>query len=156
MKSATILPVVWTARILRGLRQLIPPRSIEGRNLGIAGERRAVWFYRWRGYSIEERNLRTSDGEIDLIVMRARTVVFVEVKTRQWLHLGEPHEAVNRAKQLQIARLAERYLRSRDFSGYEVRFDVVSIVWTGHRFRLEYFPDAFALASDEVRPWRVR
>ena len=154
--STTNPPLEWMTRIRRGLRQLIPGRSIESRNLGIAGERRAVWFYRWRGYSIEERNLRTSDGEIDLIVMRSRTVVFVEVKSRRLLHRGNPHEAVDRAKQLRIARLAERYLRQRDLSGYEVRFDVVSLVWTGHRFRLEHFPGAFALASDEVRPWRVR
>lgn len=149
-------PIEWMNRIRRGLRQLIPARSIEGRNLGTAGERRAVWFYRWRGYSIEERNLRTSGGEIDLIVTRGRTVVFVEVKSRQRLHLGDPHEAVDRSKQLRIARLAERYLRHHGLSACEVRFDVVSLVWTGHRFLLEHFPGAFDLASDEVRPWRVR
>ena len=53
--------------------------------LGPIGERRALWYFRLRGYRIVARNVRLRRGEIDLIVRRGRTLVFVEVKTRQSL-----------------------------------------------------------------------
>lgn len=130
---------------------------IAPRDLGRAGETRGVWFYRWRGYSIVERNLRSNDGEIDLVVRRRGTVAFVEIKTRQTKDRGAPHEAVNRAKQLQIAKLAERFLASRGFEGVtSVRFDVLSVFWNGRRFEIEWFPAAFELMADPARPWKSR
>jgi|GEM_PF-90588 len=146
----------WLPRMVHSLERFIPRRSFERRELGKVGERRALWFYRCRGYSIEERNLRTPAGEIDLVVRRGRTVVFVEVKTRQWVHKGEPFEAVDRIKQLQVAKLAGEYLNRGSRREMRVRFDVVSIYWTGRRFRLEHFPDAFVVMSDEHRPWRSK
>lgn len=127
------------------------------RDLGRAGETKGVWFYRWRGYSIVERNFRLNDGEIDLIVRRGRTVAFVEIKTRQTKERGAPYEAVNRAKQLQIARLAERFLAMREMQGVTtVRFDVLSVFWNGKRFEIEWFPSAFELMADPARPWKSR
>ena len=38
--------------------KLLPARVMEARELGQAGERRAAWHYRWRGYSILDRNVR--------------------------------------------------------------------------------------------------
>jgi putative endonuclease len=124
------------------------------RDLGVAGERRAVWHYRLRGYTIVERNYRCPRGEIDLVVRRGRTTAFVEVKTRQQSHAGEPGEAVDAAKQLRIVRSAEYFLAcSREEIG-NVRFDVVSLLWTGWRFRLMRYADAFRPTADPRKPWR--
>src|SRR5438045_3651495 len=108
-------------------------RAFEAKDLGRRGERRAAWHYRLRGFTIVARNVRSHAGEIDLIVRRGRLLVFVEVKTRQSLAAGEGYDAVRRDKRLQIVRLAEAYL-ARNPHGGEIRYDVVSLFWTGRRF----------------------
>ena len=115
---------------------------MDARELGRRGERRAAWFYRLRGFRILAHNLRFRRGEIDLVVRRGRLLVFVEVKTRQSMAAGEGYEAVDREKQKQVATLAEQYLAKQPHRG-EVRFDVMSLFWTGRRFVVTHFADAF-------------
>ena len=126
---------------------------MESRELGRRGERRAAWFYRLRGYSIVARNVRFRSGEIDLIVRRAGVLAFVEVKARQSLAAGEGFESVDRAKQLQLVRLAGEYLARHPHRG-DIRYDVLSLYWTGVRFVIQYYRDAFRPVCDPRRPWR--
>lgn len=121
--------------------------------LGAIGERRAAWYFRLRGYRIVARNVRLRRGEIDLIVRRGRTLVFVEVKTRQSLSAGEGFEAVDRRKQLRLVALVDDYL-ARATGPTDVRYDVVSIFWDGRRFHLTHFADAFRPRSNPRYPWR--
>jgi putative endonuclease len=88
-------------------------------------------------------------------VRRGRTLAFVEVKTRQSLAAGEGYEAVGSDKQLQLVRLAEAYLARRPHRG-TIRYDVLSLFWSGRRFIVTAFADAFQPASDARRPWRWR
>ncbi len=128
-------------------------RAIPVAKLGARGERRAAWFYRLRGYSIVGRNLRLRDGEIDLVVRRGSMLAFVEVKTRQSLTAGEGYEAVDSAKQLRLVRLAGEYLARHEHRG-DIRYDVISLYWTGLRFVVRHFPDAFRPVSDPRQPWK--
>jgi len=126
---------------------------IPSRELGRRGEQRAAWFYRLRGYRIVERNLRMRGGEIDLVVRRGGLLVFVEVKTRQSLLAGYGVEAVDRRKKLQIISLTSAYLARHPHDG-EVRHDILSLFWTGWRFLVSHYPDAFRPIADRFRPWR--
>jgi putative endonuclease len=126
---------------------------IPSRLLGRRGERRAAWFYRLRGYRIVERNLRMRGGEIDLVVRRGGLLVFVEVKTRQSVAAGYGVEAVDRRKKLQIISLTSAYLARHPHDG-EIRHDIVSLFWTGWRFVVTHYPDAFRPIADRFRPWR--
>jgi putative endonuclease len=126
---------------------------MNSRDLGRRGEQRAAWFFRLRGYAIVSRNERLRSGEIDLIVRRGRVLAFVEVKTRQSLAAGEGYESVDRAKQLQLVRLAGEYLAKHQHDG-DIRYDVVSLYWTGLRFVVRHFPDAFRPVSHARRPWQ--
>jgi len=126
---------------------------MNSRELGRRGERRAVWFYRLRGYSIVARNERLRGGEIDLVVRRGSVLAFVEVKTRQSLTAGEGYESVDRAKQLQMIRLADEYLARHRHLG-DIRYDILSLYWTGLRFVIRHFPDAFQPVSDPRQPWK--
>lgn len=126
---------------------------MNGRDLGARGERRAAWFYRLRAFRIVARNVRFRDGEIDLIVRRGRLLAFVEVKTRQTLGAGEGFEAVGRAKKGQLIHLAGKYLARHPHRG-TIRYDVISLFWTGRRFLLRHFADAFQPTSDPHRPWQ--
>lgn len=122
--------------------------------LGRRGERRARWFYRLRGFRIVEANLRIGRGELDLVARRGRLVVVAEVKTRQSLAAGQGFEAVGREKQLQLVRLAGAYLARLRDARVELRYDVVSLYWTGRRFVVTHFPDAFRPVCDARTPWR--
>jgi putative endonuclease len=98
------------------------------RALGQAGEDRAAAWYRAHGYEVHDRNWRCRDGELDLVVSRARTLVFVEVKTRRTDRFGIPAEAITPAKQRRLRDLARRYLEATGARPAALRFDVVSIL----------------------------
>jgi len=115
------------------------------------GERRAAWYYRLRGYSILERNLRLSAGEIDLVVKRGATVVIAEVKTRQSDVAGEGHEAVNRKKRERMIKLGDQYAAKHPEA--QLRYDILSLRWTGRRFIVSHYEDAFRPVADAQRPW---
>ena len=129
-------------------------RRLDPRELGRRGERRAAWFYRLRGYRVVGRNVRLREGEIDLVVRRGRTLVVVEVKTRQSTTAGEGFDAVDRRKREQLVRLADQYVAS--LRDVELRYDVLSLFWNGRRFIVKHFPDAFRPESVERQPWKWR
>ena len=139
------LPAIGNWQLITGHRALAP------RDLGRMGERRAAWFYRLRGYSIVERNLRLNAGEIDLIVRRGNTVAIVEVKTRQSRMAGEGFEAVDRRKRERLIRLGDQYAAKHP--GVRLRYDILSLFWTGWRFEVKDFPDAFRPVADKAFPW---
>jgi putative endonuclease len=88
----------------------------------------AEW-YGEHGYQVLVRNWRCRDGEVDLIVRRGRTYVFCEVKTRSSLAFGSPAEAVTRAKQARIRRLAARWLSEEPSARpARIRFDVAAVL----------------------------
>ena len=126
---------------------------LPSRILGQRGERRAAWFYRRRATRISARNVHGRGGEIDPAARRGRLLVFVEVKARQSLTAGYGVDAVDRRKKLQLISLADQYLTRHPHNG-EVRHDIVSLFWTGWRFVVTHFPDAFRPVSDPRRPWR--
>ena len=119
---------------------------ISAARLGKFGEWRALWLYRLRGYRVVGCNLRLGGGEIDLVVRRGRTLVIAEVKTRQSLAAGEGHEAVDRRKREQLMRLGEMLL-ARESRPVQLRYDIVSLYWTGWRFVVTFIPGAFSAGS---------
>ena len=130
-------------------------RRIPAAELGRRGERRAAWFYRLRGYRILARNVRLRSGEIDFVVRRGHVLVIAEVKTRQTLTAGEGYEAVDARKRLRLVRLADEYLAGSP-RPYELRYDVLSLFWTGRRFVVSHYRDAFRPVADASRPWLWR
>jgi putative endonuclease len=115
---------------------------ISAARLGRLGEWWALWFYRLRGYRVIGCNVRVGGGEIDLVVRRGRTLVIAEVKTRQSLAAGEGWEAVGPRKQRQLVRLGALLL-ARERRPVQLRYDVVSLHWTGWRFAVRFIPNAF-------------
>jgi putative endonuclease len=113
--------------------------------LGDEGERLAASYLRGQGYKILARSYRTPLGEIDLIARDGACIVFVEVKTRRTDIAGQPHEAVDRAKQAQLTRLALAYLKRHRLLEHSARFDVVSIIWEGTTSepRIKHYKNAF-------------
>jgi putative endonuclease len=119
--------------------------------LGRRGENAAARFLARRGCKIVARGQRGQIGEIDLVAVDGRTVVFVEVKTRTTQDAGHPADAVDQAKQRQLTRLALAFLQRHDLLEAKSRFDVVAITWpAGDRPpQIEHFPDAFEAIGSE-------
>lgn len=114
--------------------------------LGRRGETVAAKYLRRRGYKIVARGARLQPGELDLVAVdRDRTIVFVEVKTRQSHDMGHPTEAVDDNKQRRLTRLAVTYLKAHGLLEYPARFDVIAITWPKDRRRpqIEHFKNAF-------------
>lgn len=68
-------------------------------------------------------------------------LVICEVKTRQSTAFGEGWEAVDKRKREQLIRLAARY--EIQFPDLQIRYDILSLLWTGWRFKVTHFADAF-------------
>jgi putative endonuclease len=65
---------------------------------------------------------------MDLVLRRGDLIVFCEVKTRSTSAFGAPVEAVTRAKQLRLRRVATRWLDQDSPHGAQLRFDVASVL----------------------------
>ncbi|MCA9124013.1 MAG: YraN family protein [Planctomycetaceae bacterium] len=113
--------------------------------LGLRGERAAARFLKRQGYIIVAQGERDRIGEIDLVAVDGKTVVFIEVKTRTSHDRGHPAEAVDAEKQRRLTRVALSYLRRHDLLEYNARFDVVAITWPTDQQRptIEHFKNAF-------------
>lgn len=113
--------------------------------LGRWGERAAARFLRRKGYKIVARSSRCRLGEVDLVAVDGRTVVFVEVKTRRSLDEDSPAVAVDFAKQQRLTRAAFTFLKARGLLEHASRFDVVAIIRpkVARRPTIEHIINAF-------------
>src|SRR5690349_9452729 len=113
--------------------------------LGRRGEDAAARHLKRLGYAILARGHRDNIGEIDLIAVDGRTLVFIEVKTRTSHDAGHPADAVDDAKQRRLTRLALSYMKRHDLLECAARFDVVAVTWPDEKGRpvIEHFQNAF-------------
>jgi putative endonuclease len=114
--------------------------------LGKEGERIAEQYLKRKGYRLVERNFRCSAGEVDLIVLDRRVIVFVEVKTRTGHGFGTPLEAVQPRKQRKMMQAAQFFLSQKKLHQRDARFDVVGISWPGREPMVEHIENAFDLS----------
>jgi putative endonuclease len=93
-----------------------------------AGERQAFWHYRLRGYRILGTNVRAGRNELDLIVRRGTTLLFVEVKRRSGSGFGGAVAAVDAAKRRNVRRAARTWLtRNPQPANVRIGFEVVAV-----------------------------
>ena len=114
-----------------------PPRQ----ELGAAGEAAAARWYEAAGFRVLDRNWRDGRrGEIDLVLgletqgasSRALSLVVIcEVKTRRGSAFGDGAEAVDRAKQARLRRLAVAWVEAHrpDVGRVDLRIDVAVVRW---------------------------
>jgi len=113
--------------------------------LGRRGEDEAAKYLRSIGYRIVSQRERVLRGDIDLVALDGRTVVFVEVRTRSDTLHGHPAETVGPRKQRRVAELANAYIRRHRLEDCSVRIDVVTVTFDAPDGRpvVEHFQNAF-------------
>jgi putative endonuclease len=105
-----------------------------------------------------EYNVRWRDGELDMIAIDGRTLVFAEVKTLVARSADRkpafsPFESITRRKQMRIRQLARRWMvdelqrqrRDRELRIDSIRFDAFAVVVDrAHAVKsIEHLEDAF-------------
>jgi putative endonuclease len=96
-------------------------------DLGAWGEKVAVKHLQGKGYRVLERNVRTSEGELDIVARQAECLVFVEVKARGSQGFGSPEDAITINKKRRLVRAAWTFLQEHGLEDSPWRIDVVAI-----------------------------
>lgn len=95
-----------------------------------------------KGYMIRERNWRMGHCEIDLILEKDRTIIFVEVKARKSTSIQDPLHTVDDRKRRLLIKAADVYLRNLPYL-YQYRFDIVTLTGTRESYDMKHYEDAF-------------
>ena len=74
------------------------------------GERRALLHYRLRGYRLVDANARVGRYELDLVLRRGQTLLFVEVKEKTGAAFGHPLEMIDEEKVRRVHAAASGWL----------------------------------------------
>jgi putative endonuclease len=114
--------------------------------LGERGEDAAARHLKRKGYRIVARHVASRLGELDVVALDGRTIVFVEVKTRATSDAGHPSEAIDLRKQQRMTQAALAFLKARGLLNHTARFDVMAITWAENERRptIEHFENAFS------------
>jgi putative endonuclease len=95
--------------------------------LGRRGEEIARQRLEADGWRFIRRNWHCAAGELDLIMLDGREIVFVEVKTRRTDDAGPAEESVSRAKGRKLMAAAQWYLAAAKAPDLIWRIDIVAI-----------------------------
>lgn len=113
---------------------------------GDRAETAAARFLRHKGLRVLVRNVSLPQGELDIVALDRRTLVFVEVRSTESADCERPALSVDTEKQRKLTQLAAAFLRRHDLLDHPARFDVVAVSWPANRRdpTIVHFPDAFA------------
>lgn len=112
-------------------------------NIGSFGECMAVEFLENQNYNILARNFSCAQGEIDIIAVKDKEIIFCEVKTRSNKKFGNPAEAVDSKKQKHIWNVAEYYLYKNNLINAFVRFDILEVIVDGNEVNVNQIKNVF-------------
>ncbi len=116
-------------------------------DIGRKGEEEACRYLSGRGHQIIRRNWRSGHLELDIISLDSDGLHIVEVKSRQIPSPAAPQTNVDRRKMRKLTAAANAFLNSEARKGLpsdlEVFFDVVTVLFDGPKFEIEYYPQAF-------------
>lgn len=134
----------------------LPPKPVD------ATTTRRPWWRRWwgnrserlawkwasrQGWRIVARNASCPLGELDLVALDGRTLVFVEVRSRQAGHPEDAARSVNLEKQRRVSRMALWFRNRHRLEALAFRMDVLAIIWPENgQPVIEHHANAFEMA----------
>lgn len=105
-------------------------------------EQLAAQYLQRNGYQILQQNFYCKGGEIDLIALKAETLVFIEVKYRKTNLFGDPSEFVSISKQKKLMQCAQVYLqKNANYQKHNIRLDVMT--FCGDQLQPQWIENAF-------------
>jgi len=113
--------------------------------LGRAGEKESERFLRRLGHKIVCRNYKCPAGEIDLVSLDGKTIVFTEVKTRSDREHADPQDAVNLFKRRHLIASAKCFIQQTRSQNRAYRFDILALTASAKGgLDIEHFKGAFS------------
>lgn len=96
--------------------------------IGHQAETIAIWYLRLKGYHLIQKNFTvkkgTNAGEIDIIMRKKNTLVFVEVKKRQTYLLAA--ESITVKNQMRTVNASAVFLqKNKKYQNYDIRYDAI-------------------------------
>ncbi|MFA5404104.1 MAG: YraN family protein [Ignavibacteria bacterium] len=116
------------------------------KELGDFGEAKAKEYLKTKGLKFIQSNFKYFKKEIDLIFYdkKNKIIIFVEVKTRMSKVFGEPEDAINHFKQINIRQAASGFLKNYpEYDEYDIRFDSVSVYMGNEKPEINHIENAF-------------
>ncbi|AUY33898.1 MULTISPECIES: YraN family protein [Pseudomonas] len=112
---------------------------------GQTAEDHALEYLQGQGLRLLERNWRCKGGELDLVMLDADTVVFVEVRYRLHAEFGGALASIDGRKQQRLALAANLFLQHEPrWATRPCRFDVIALQGRGHAGQpLQWLKNAF-------------
>lgn len=119
---------------------------------GKKAENHVCNFLKAQGLKLVETNYFCKAGEIDLIMLEADELLFIEVKARKSIEHGHGAESVNHNKQKKLIKTANHFLLTHpDMQNKMARFDIVEIDFFDTRqAKINWIKDAFELEGFSV------
>ncbi|GGW47992.1 YraN family protein [Arenibacter certesii] len=109
---------------------------------GKQGEKLAEAYLIKKGYRIVHKNYRYLKAEIDIIARKNDILAVVEVKSRSSDYWQDIADSITEKKIKLLVNAANQYVVSRDLD-IEVRFDIVTVLKDGTKFKIEHWENAF-------------
>lgn len=111
--------------------------------LGKRGEDVALKFLKERGMQLVARNWRSSHKKLDLIMEDGNFLRIIEVRSLSYPNNVLPFETVGPVKRRMVVDAARHFVALKGIDK-EIVFDIVSIVFNGDLFTIDYIANAFA------------
>lgn len=91
-----------------------------------------------KGYKILAMRFKTSLGEIDIICLKNKQIIFIEVKSRK--DTAQFFDVINRKQKNRIIKASQIFLKKRNLINKAIRYDVVFIKFP---FHIRHIKNAF-------------
>tara|TARA_B110000902_G_scaffold231522_1_gene273845 strand:- start:2755 stop:3156 length:402 start_codon:yes stop_codon:yes gene_type:complete len=104
------------------------PSGIKNSLSGADAEKLGQKFLESKGVAFVAKNFRTRRGEIDLIMLDNKVLVFVEVRFRSSVNYGSAEESITAQKCQRLTAAAQAYMQREGLTDkVSARFDAIAI-----------------------------
>jgi len=126
-------------------------KKLSSKEKGQKSENIAEKYLKSKGFKILAKNYRTKAGEIDIIAIKNKTLVFVEVKSEIEKINFSAEEKVDSKKKIKIFKVAEHFLvknlkKLRKIE--DIRFDVIVVRFDNTKEEVIHYEEAFYKEGD--------
>lgn len=113
-------------------------------DFGKEAEKISIEFLQKNNYQILEKNWRYHKAEIDIIAIDIQNnqLAVIEVKARTSDKIQPPENAINQTKKKLIITATDAYISQKNVS-LEVRFDVITLLFTSQKWTINHLKNAF-------------
>lgn len=113
-------------------------------DFGKEAEKISIEFLQKNNYQILEKNWRYHKAEIDIIAIDIQNnqLAVIEVKARTSDKIQPPENAINQTKKKLIITATDAYISQNNVS-LEVRFDVITLLFTSQKWTINHLKNAF-------------